>query len=440
MRGITRIGFLTLMTAIVPVVADAVTRRVPSEYATMNAALGVSSAGDTVLVAPGVYTDYQVRQTVFGITSLMAFIPDGVVLRSESGANVTELRHGAASTTGALAFWAEGHTSGQTVIEGFRVTTGSLQRGGLEHVLGGEVTLRSCRFEGLDVGVFLWAADVVLEDCEFDRIGESLAGGAIGSQEGQVRMTRCKVLNCPVGAVQLTGYPGGHADYAEIRDCHFEGNVNPSNEGGALKIYSYGQGVVLDGCTFINNSTQMPTGQGLGGAAAISGLGTNVVTNCVFRGNEGQGLGGALFMSSGTVSGCSFYDNTILSPAFGGGAAVFFSPGGGTLSSNVFATTIGDNAVGTDVRGPIVSSCNVFWDNQAGIGITLSPTDRVADPLFCDPLNGDLTLREDSPCLPANSNGCGQIGALGEGCGVISVESKSWGEIKAAYRGTEARP
>jgi hypothetical protein len=432
------------MTAVVPFVADAGTRRVPSEYGTMNAALAVSVAGDTVLVAPGVYTDYQVWQTSFGVIALMAFIPDGVVLRSEGGANVTELRHGAASTSGALAFWTEGHTTGQTVIEGFRVTTDSAERGGLEHILGGKVTLRSCRFEGIDVGAFLFEADLALEDCAFSDLVVAGGGGAVLSQEGQVWMTRCTFMNCPVGAVQLYGYPGGHADYAEIRDCHFEGNVNPSNEGGALKVYGYGQGVVLDGCTFINNSTRSVSPPGQGGAAAIGGLGTNVVTNCVFRGNQGQGMGGALLLISGAtsfgvVSGCTFYDNTVLNPLFGGGAALFLALRG-TASNNIFATTKGDKALSTDIGGTITTSCNIFWDNEAGIGVTLSPTDRIADPLFCDPTNGDLSVREGSPCLPPYSNGCGQIGALGDGCGVVSVESKSWGEIKAAYRRAEAAP
>jgi hypothetical protein len=58
-----------------------------------------------------------------------------------------------------------------------------------------------------------------------------------------------------------------------------------------------------------------------------------------------------------------------------------------------------------------------------------------ADPLFCDIAHGDLMIQEDSPCAPSNSGvTCDLIGALGVGCGTVSVESKSWGQIKGLYR------
>jgi hypothetical protein len=87
---------------------------------------------------------------------------------------------------------------------------------------------------------------------------------------------------------------------------------------------------------------------------------------------------------------------------------------------------------------PLVSACNVFWQNAPGTSYVPSPTDRIVDPLHCDPVAGDFELMAGSPCLPSGSIGCGLIGAFGEGsCGVISVDPKSWGEVKAAYRGEE---
>jgi hypothetical protein len=83
------------------------------------------------------------------------------------------------------------------------------------------------------------------------------------------------------------------------------------------------------------------------------------------------------------------------------------------------------------------SWCNVFWENEAGNAggsYVLGPTDRELDPQFCDPEGGDYRLAQSSPCLPLNSGECGQIGALGQGCGVVSVSAESWGKIKDAYR------
>jgi hypothetical protein len=84
----------------------------------------------------------------------------------------------------------------------------------------------------------------------------------------------------------------------------------------------------------------------------------------------------------------------------------------------------------------ITSSCNVYWDNPGGntVNFPLGATDRVIDPVFCDPENADLTLSPLSPCLPPNSLGCGLIGALGEGCGIVSIAPESWSLIKSKYR------
>ena len=92
--------------------------------------------------------------------------------------------------------------------------------------------------------------------------------------------------------------------------------------------------------------------------------------------------------------------------------------------------------------GTVDPSCNIYWDNPLGNtqNFPLDPTDRVVDPLYCDPEHDDLTVSVLSPCLPPNSLGCGLIGALGEGCGAISIEPTSWGRIKARFRGTSMRP
>jgi hypothetical protein len=55
-------------------------------------------------------------------------------------------------------------------------------------------------------------------------------------------------------------------------------------------------------------------------------------------------------------------------------------------------------------------------------------------PLFCDPDSGDYTLSSGSPCMPDNNPWNTTIGALGQACGPISVESVSWGQLKSGYR------
>jgi len=69
-------------------------------------------------------------------------------------------------------------------------------------------------------------------------------------------------------------------------------------------------------------------------------------------------------------------------------------------------------------------------EGQQGVNRNFS-----ADPLFCDPDNGVLTLRSDSPCAPPGEMGCGLIGALGVACGPTALAETSWGVVKAKFRG-----
>lgn len=57
--------------------------------------------------------------------------------------------------------------------------------------------------------------------------------------------------------------------------------------------------------------------------------------------------------------------------------------------------------------------CNLLWNNEYGDygGVTPGANDLLADPLFCDPDNGDWRLDTFSPALTAL---CGPIGAFGD--------------------------
>ena len=61
-------------------------------------------------------------------------------------------------------------------------------------------------------------------------------------------------------------------------------------------------------------------------------------------------------------------------------------------------------------------ACNDWFGNTGGAtsGTLPGPTDLAVDPLFCGPNPDDVHLSAGSPLLDAQ--GCGQIGALGQGC------------------------
>jgi hypothetical protein len=129
----------------------------------------------------------------------------------------------------------------------------------------------------------------------------------------------------------------------------------------------------------------------------------------------------------------TFYGNSQELDSIGGASLRLI--GSCVLENNVFSSSEGASAVRLS-SGTVEPSCNVYWDNALGNtqNFDLGPTDRIIDPLYCDPDQDDLTVSSLSPCLPENSLGCGFIGALGEGCGAVSVESTTWGQIKARFR------
>jgi hypothetical protein len=85
-----------------------------------------------------------------------------------------------------------------------------------------------------------------------------------------------------------------------------------------------------------------------------------------------------------------------------------------------------------------------MWANDINDVVGVAPCVATAtireDPEFCavDPITTlDIRLQSDSPCVPANhpSTGtCGLIGAAPVGCGTVSVENKTWSEVRLIYR------
>jgi hypothetical protein len=84
-------------------------------------------------------------------------------------------------------------------------------------------------------------------------------------------------------------------------------------------------------------------------------------------------------------------------------------------------------------------TCTDVWGNTGGdwvnclAGLDGSNGNISADPLFCDAGAGDFYLEAASPCRPLNS-GCGRMGALHWGCGLVGTERATWGSVKGRYR------
>jgi hypothetical protein len=343
---------------------------VPADQPTIQAGIDAACVGDEVIVSCGTYYEYSI------------VMKSGVHLRSETGE--AECVTIDAQWAGRV-FYCDDIDSNSSIM-GFTIKHGRAsgiilnQQGGGIYCRDSHLEVTNCIFKenmaqggsaAVGGGAYCLYSSPTFENCEF-----------IGNQ-----------ANGQGGGVISTNYSS-----PSFFNCQFRGNQSDDNGGGMCcsgdtpGAYS----PTLTGCTFEGN-------QGLRG----SGLycysdGSPTLVNCTFSGNQATGHNG-----SGTIT-CTYNSYP-------------------TLTNCIIA--YGDNGEAIDcsyASEPTLICCDIFGNedgdwvdciaDQYGLNGNIS-----TDPRFCDPENGDLSLRSDSPCAPEN-NDCGELlGAWPVGCSSVEV-------------------
>ena len=157
-------------------------------------------------------------------------------------------------------------------------------------------------------------------------------------------------------------------------------------------LRSTGAGIRTTGercATFVAEGNVVAMGSG-NGMEILSQLGTGGVTNNTVVGNGGSGL---IMRMTEDVKYGPF-----------------------EVARNL-ATLNQGNGIEWLTGSSTVGGCNDWFDNTMGNtwGREAAQDDISVDPMFCDVDSADVRLNSASPLL--NAAGCGQIGALGVGCG-----------------------
>jgi hypothetical protein len=340
-----------LIAACITTSSSAGTLLVPNDYSTIQAAIDASVDGDEVVVANGIWTGDGNRDLDFGGRA--------ITVRSEDGAATCIIDTQGTELDPRRAFSFHNGETGASVVEGFTIRNGFIDRGGA--VLcenGSSPRFEACVFQSnwartdsVDDGggaVHVGAAcSPTFTSCQFLENHLEDAFGAEGG--GAIRST-------PGSAVTLIG-------------CEFTDNdVTAVTQAWGGAIYDWGGVLTLTGCTFSGNSVG-----GFGGGGAVVTYESSVTqTNCIYMENSARWAGAAWdYASVATYVDCTFTDNSALGAHNGG-----YQVDEGTTATMIDCSFICNRAV--TVGGGIgvaygqavleLIGCDFFWNtaNRGG--------------------------------------------------------------------------
>jgi hypothetical protein len=364
------------------------------DYLTIQEGVDAASDGDTVLVASGAYDapgDY--NEGSFGgknITILSESGPDSTTMRGlfdvRPGRDTTAVLSGftiAPKASGASGIACEG--SSPMFIDCLLSGVSQIYDGGAIVCWGGgeprfvSVRAESCGTGSEGGGLLSMSTSVVLRDCSFSgctSLGErgcgiSCRGGSPVIED--VVIERCGSISAfPKHgiAIALTGCD------AVVKRVVISNNPREDCQDGYDAIYIDGGTAVLEDVVVAGNSTY-------GGSIVISG---------------------ALC----TMNRLTVVDESSIS-AYGDSAT--------TLENSILAFGRGSDWPVKGEAMTVSHSCVYGW--VPGDSLECPHYENIfVDPLFCSYLGGDLTLHDDSPCLPDGNPWNVQMGAYGAGgCG-----------------------
>jgi predicted outer membrane repeat protein len=394
---------------------------------TIQAAIDSAGPGDEVLLSPGTFTGPGNRD--------ISFKGKGVVVRSSDGPDATTLDCGGLGR----AFLFVSHEGQSSVLQGVRIVNGShaLFGGAVycanssPYVVGNVFESNSAGFRG--GAVYCDTCSARIEGNTFE--GNQCAyGGAIacsGSSALEISSSDFRRNGASIsgGAIACRG------SSPAVFDNRFTENT-AANEGGAVFCDEE------SGPSVTANTFALNTAGDAGGAVSLL-QSTAVIEQNYFRRNE-AGLGGGIYcnnFSSGPIRHNTFDENGAGS---GSGAAVYCTNySAPAITRNIVANSQSGNAVETKNFSAPTIGCCCFFNNAGGDALPQGAIDGgfnfAVDPEFCGiDGSGNCFLQSDSPCAPGNGPGggeCGLVGAFPVGCETTSTEEKTWGAIKARYRG-----
>lgn len=337
------------------------TRRVPADFATIQAAVDAAVAGDTVLVAPGEYTEsVDLRGKAILVKSE---VPGEAVVMAPQDAR---------------SFVAANGETQQTRVVGFMITRGGKWGGGA-FISNSSPVFDSCRFEGCrnntGGGALVTGGSPQFIACRFTNcyvngVGGGLygGGGAIRSVGASVTAERCYFQNCTGAQGTIMMQEGGGSSV--MRYCTLLG----AGETPGWWIYNVGSSFTIEDCDFDSMRGIVLFGWSpytvrrsafrniTGDRLMEMRFGTTVIEDCEFRNCQIDGfMFGVIYSAVYSLSGSNFCRTS--TPIFQG---PWSDLGGNNFNApcSCFGDLNGDGVVGAADLSIVLSG----W--QSGPGTT----------------------------------------------------------------------
>jgi parallel beta-helix repeat protein len=356
---------------------------VPGDQPTIQSAIDVATAGDTVLVAPGTYVEN------------LNFGGKAITVESNQGPEATIID---GNQAGSVVTFVSGEGP-SSVLRGF-----TLQRG-----LAGS--------DGGGINILSSSPTVVGNIITDNRVCGDGAG--ISVRFSSARIEGNLITNN--GGIVCSGISGGGirvggVGQVQIIDNVITGNSASSGFGGGIDLFAAGTPTIR------GNVISANTAAFGGGIHIVNQSDATIVQNVINGNHAGQG-GGIYWLIPSGVRGPLLINNTVASnQAETQGSGIF---AGGfdaqvQLFNNIVEGASGQPAIYCDEfydpAPPILKSNNVFSDGAAAYGGTCGdPTGTnsniSADPLFVDPANADYHLAAGSPSIDAGDNAAPELPA-----------------------------
>jgi Putative zinc- or iron-chelating domain len=451
--------FALLAALLVAPTAAAATLNVPSQYASISAAVTAAANGDTIVVAPGTYSN---------ASDLSIMLTKSITIESSAGAATTIIDCSSSyfvyieANATIRGFTIENSNSGDLSPVNFE-TSGTVDQC---------VFSNNSNFGGNGGAISTNGGTATVSSCTFDANSGS---GAISSSGGSVTVTNSSFTNGNAAEGGGGGAFNVNTGTITVSDTTFDHNTGGGQAGGAIYMRngaftctncaftnnsgSYG-GVALCGaqgidtpCAFYNTlfkgNTASISGGVLAGEGGSSGTTTLEAVDSIFVGNTAASDGAAI---DGVTAGSAPVRMTLMNDSFYGngvtsGTATGVISGGHTTTTTITNTILygdpGPRELST-VNAP--TSLSVSYTDIADPGHAGSNGNLSVSPAYVDVAASDLAITSSSPCAfvgtatgaPATDyNGNAWTGGVSMGAyAAISATSVTVAAPAAATAGT----